>query len=371
MIELSQSSVLKAKGDKEMVKITNMFGDEYSGAVGKSGVFATWKGIQYRRKYAIPANPNTSKQVSVRTDFKNAVIEWHAYNSLQRAAFGYLASGKGMSGFNMLVQRWQKAYGTTKTVRPSYGMKLIGKALVFMDEAVVGAVSELTLPTFVATTHIISVDDATPATGVAGAVKNGTVATGVKAWVDLEVGQVRIITGATDNYYATYKYGGNQIIGELLCATGLTATVKTKYFPIDYGTFQLVDKATAPTTVQDAASVLAGEVSIKDGKLKTTYTSGGTTFTATSTVDYTKVEFLADAKVEVQKANSSFVAFRGYSGAYSATLAADQKGMVKLGLTAQDELYDTNITKTGYTAISKIAQAASSAAANESIIMSV
>lgn len=352
-----------------MVKVSNIFGDEYSGAVGQAGVFAKWKGIQYRRKYAIPANPNTSKQVSVRTDFKNAVAEWHAYNSLQSAAFGYLAAGKGMSGFNLLVRRWQKLYGTTRTVRPPYGMKIIGKALVFMDEAVVGAVSELTLPAFVATTHIISVDDATPATGVAGAVRNGVTATGAKYFVDLEIGQVRVVTAPTNNLYATYKFGGNQIIGELLMAATNTATKHTKYFPIDYGTMQLVDKATAPTTINDADSVLGAEVSIKDGKLKTTYTSAGTPFTALSTVDYTKVEFLADAKVEVQKANSSFVTFRGYSGAYNASLALDKKGMVKLGLTAQDQNYDTDITKTGYAAISRINQAAAAAAANESIIM--
>ncbi|GAI60341.1 unnamed protein product [marine sediment metagenome] len=49
-----------------MVKIINIFGDVYSGQAGKAGVFAKWKGRQYRRKYVIPANPKTTMQLLVR-----------------------------------------------------------------------------------------------------------------------------------------------------------------------------------------------------------------------------------------------------------------------------------------------------------------
>ena len=34
-----------------MVKVTNDFGDRYSGKVGDSGVFASIWGIQYRRRF--------------------------------------------------------------------------------------------------------------------------------------------------------------------------------------------------------------------------------------------------------------------------------------------------------------------------------
>ena len=53
-----------------MVKITNIFGDRYSGQAGKAGVFATWKGRQYRRSYVIPANPKSTSQVLWRSIFK-------------------------------------------------------------------------------------------------------------------------------------------------------------------------------------------------------------------------------------------------------------------------------------------------------------
>lgn len=335
-----------------MVKVTNIFGDEYSGAVGQAGVFAKWKGIQYRRKWAKPSNPNTSKQQAIRTAFTNAVNEWHNLNNLQQNAFNNLAAGKGESGFNLLVQRWQKNTDTTRTVRPSYGMKIVGSALTYQAAEAVGAVAEKTLT--LGAGKIISIDDATPSATVAGAIVDDTVATGAKAFVDLEMGQVRIVTGATNKYWVSYKYGGNQIDHEDI-GSG-TATKKLAHFPVDYGTVVIQDSATLPTDYTTGA-VQAAEVDIVNGKLKST--SGN--FAATSTVKYTTVTYLADAKVEVQKANSSFVAFRGYT---------DSKGRVKLGLTAQDENYDVDVTKTGYAAKSTVAQAASAASKNESIILS-
>ncbi len=56
-----------------MVKIINIFGDQYSGQAGKAGVFAKWKGRQYRRAYVIPANPKTTMQMIIRGYFENAV----------------------------------------------------------------------------------------------------------------------------------------------------------------------------------------------------------------------------------------------------------------------------------------------------------
>jgi len=49
-----------------MVKIINIFGDQYSGQAGKAGVFAKWKGRQYRRAYVIPANPKSPMQQIIR-----------------------------------------------------------------------------------------------------------------------------------------------------------------------------------------------------------------------------------------------------------------------------------------------------------------
>jgi hypothetical protein len=335
-----------------MVKVTNIFGDEYSGAVGQAGVFAKWKGIQYRRKWAKPANPNTSKQQAVRSGFTNAIDAWHNMNNLQQNAFNYLAAGKGMSGMNLLVRRWQKNTDTTRTVLPSYGMKIVGSALTLQAAEAVGAVSEKTLT--LGAGKIISLDDAVPSGTQGGAVQDDAVATGAKAFIDLAVGQVRIVTAPANKYWVSYKYGGNQIDWEDI-GNG-SATKHLAHFPVDYGTVVVQDSAAKPADKVTGA-VQAAEVDIENGKLKST--NGN--FAALSTVKYTTVTYLADAKVEVQKANSSFVAFRGYT---------DSKGRVSLGLTAQDENYDVDVSKTGYQVKSVVAQAASAAAKNESIILS-
>jgi len=111
-----------------MVKIKNIFGDEYSGAAGKAGVFAKWKGRQYRRKYVIPANPKTTMQMTVRNHFTNAVATWHTWSSLRKKAYSYLATGLVMSGFNLLVRRYQlwKLVGKTEILDPIMGIKQIG-----------------------------------------------------------------------------------------------------------------------------------------------------------------------------------------------------------------------------------------------------
>ncbi len=341
-----------------MVKITNVFGDVYSGTVAKTGVYSSWHGIQYRRKHVIPHNPKTSKQTTVRTNFTNAVAHWKTgLNSLQHAAYKYLSSGMAMSGFNLFVERWQKNSGTIRTTNPAYGLKTIGTALNYHASVTVGAVAEASLT--IDANSVLSIDNAVPSASVAGGVQDATSTTGAKAWIDLKIGQVRQITAPANAYYLTYKVGGNQIIGEAL--SFVNGVAQTKNFPIDYGTCELVDKASAPTTVHDAAAVLAGEVDIVAGKIHTTYTSGGTTFTAASNVKYTTVSFLANVKVQVTKANSSFVCFRGYS---------DANGFVELAVTPDDANYDVVISATGYTTITRSNQSAAQTAVSESIKLS-
>ncbi|GAI66443.1 unnamed protein product, partial [marine sediment metagenome] len=120
-----------------MVKIINIFGDVYSGQAGKAGVFAKWKGRQYRRKYVIPANPKTTMQIAVRNSFTNAVTAWHIYGSLMRLCYSYLATGLVMSGFNLLVSRWQKAATTGQDLplAPLKGIKQVGKDPLDKNEA--------------------------------------------------------------------------------------------------------------------------------------------------------------------------------------------------------------------------------------------
>ena len=106
-----------------MVKVTNDFGDRYSGSVGQSGVFATIWGIQYRRRWVKPSNPNTPAQQRVRNSFTNAVDKWHSFNPLQTEAYSPLASGLKMSGYNLFISRWQKM---TTVQRSAYVEPIVG-----------------------------------------------------------------------------------------------------------------------------------------------------------------------------------------------------------------------------------------------------
>ena len=49
-----------------------------SGQIGKSIVFFPWKGLDVAREYVVPANPQTTLQITQRTYFENAVNDIHA-----------------------------------------------------------------------------------------------------------------------------------------------------------------------------------------------------------------------------------------------------------------------------------------------------
>ncbi len=54
-----------------MVRVTMpMMSMKASGSIGKAVTFASWKGRDYARRLAIPANPNSGLQVGIRSVFK-------------------------------------------------------------------------------------------------------------------------------------------------------------------------------------------------------------------------------------------------------------------------------------------------------------
>lgn len=66
-----------------------------SGAIAKTQVYSTWKGIQYARRYVVPANPNTTEQQLTRNTFRwlqnawkympgDVILSWDAYARTSR-----------------------------------------------------------------------------------------------------------------------------------------------------------------------------------------------------------------------------------------------------------------------------------------------
>jgi hypothetical protein len=86
-----------------------------SGQVGKTLVYANWKGLKYARQYVTPANPNTGPQQTQRGYLTQALAFWHSTTvpimpldttNLSRAA-GYATNP--LSGFNLYVQNYIKS----------------------------------------------------------------------------------------------------------------------------------------------------------------------------------------------------------------------------------------------------------------------
>jgi hypothetical protein len=302
-----------------MVKVTNIFGDVYSGQAGKAGVFAHWKGRQYRRKYVVPSNPNTTKQQSIRTSFTNAVDKWHAFLSAQRKAYGYMATGLTMSGFNLEVSRWQKMSSAERAayVNPYLGMKQIGSndltAIVQIDtvEAQAEYSTEekpLGLGQTVFTKASSGIDP--------------------NAIVEVNRGRVNIPENRTGALTISYKSLGRTVTDEALKTDPVAEDILyTEYWPIDYKTVTL-----KLATVE----VDAIEVDVVAGKFYLTDTTPTGTTGKIDCKDYTPID---GAKLELRKVDTNFVTWRDYS---------DANGLITLAQTSEDGNRDSRVEMSGY-----------------------
>ena len=89
------------------MKIRNIFGNRYKGALGKDMVAASWKGHDYIREYAAPSNPKSEQQTKQRAIFNRAVQAWKKLSLRQREFYNRIADG--MTGFNVFVGRYVSA----------------------------------------------------------------------------------------------------------------------------------------------------------------------------------------------------------------------------------------------------------------------
>lgn len=355
-----------------MVKITNIFGDRYSGQAGKAGVFATWKGRQYRRSYVIPANPNTTKQQTVRTNLANAIVRWHEYCTEQRRAYAYMAAGLVMSGFNLLCSRWQKAMPTSDAsmIEPSLGIKQCGytkTAKQDLDPA--------------PTAHAFSLSFQPNVIGSLTATPSGT-DVDIDAYVETDQGFIRIPTAITkadglkdtgealvagDTLCISYESGGRVVTREVIftipadpveipAAATMALAYRTQYAPIDFGSVVLethdVDGGASEWTQLETIEI--------DSILGKIYFDMTDYADASSAIDYDTYTALEDTKLEMTKADTSFVAWRDY---------ADANGYLPIAATYEDETFDLVFTKTGHTSVLATAKTASLAALTEFVDM--
>lgn len=353
-----------------MVKITNIFGDRYSGQAGKAGVFATWKGIQYRRAYVKPSNPNTTKQQAVRNSLSAAIDRWHEYVSVMRQAYSYMAAGLRMSGFNLFCSRWQKEIPNSDAnmIEPPIGIKCLGHTKT-------ARTNTSPLPT----NHAFSLTYKPVVIGTIEFTPSGGDEE-MDAYVEKQQGFIRLLssiikadgakgTGATleagDQLVISYKASGRIITREVLYTipaeeTDIPATssmedaLATVFSPIDWGTV-VIETHDLNGGANEWTQLESMECDSVLGKVFYDLSDAAQ---AGSSIGYDSYTPLADAKLEMTKSDTSFIAWRNYS---------DANGQLPIAATVEDETYDLVVTLTGHTPVTETAKTALLAALTEFI----
>ena len=91
-----------------------------SGTIAKTLTYGIWRGVQWVREHFVPTNPQTEKQVNVRTAWTLAVEEWtDTITQAQKDAYDVGAEGQKYSGENLWMSRAMDEYidqlGSTTT----------------------------------------------------------------------------------------------------------------------------------------------------------------------------------------------------------------------------------------------------------------
>jgi len=82
------------------------------GQLGKTAVYSSWKGIPYVRRYVIPANPRTTRQVVVRNLFKALQQMWLLMPAIGKDPFIANSQGKPYTPNNKFTSLQVKGIDT-------------------------------------------------------------------------------------------------------------------------------------------------------------------------------------------------------------------------------------------------------------------
>lgn len=100
-----------------MAKVTSpLLSIGAGGQIGKSQVYARWKGIPYARKYVVPKNPKSSGQELTRNAFTWLSAVWKRLPTISVAPWTSGASGNAYSNRNMFMGKNVKALRSQTTL---------------------------------------------------------------------------------------------------------------------------------------------------------------------------------------------------------------------------------------------------------------
>jgi hypothetical protein len=75
-----------------------------AGQIGKTQVYARWRGVPYARRYIIPANPQSTEQSKTRNLFTTLVQMWKLMDGSAQAPWKAYATGKPLTDRNALLK---------------------------------------------------------------------------------------------------------------------------------------------------------------------------------------------------------------------------------------------------------------------------
>ena len=85
-----------------------------SGAIAKTQVYASWRGVKYARRYVVPSNPRSNEQTSTRSVFGWLNAVWKVLNSNGQAPWFLFAKGRPFTDRNAFIaQNLANLRGTT------------------------------------------------------------------------------------------------------------------------------------------------------------------------------------------------------------------------------------------------------------------
>jgi hypothetical protein len=88
-----------------------LFSLDARNSIAKTLTYSVWRGVPYARQWFQPQNPQSTKQVNVRTALTLLLDYWAAtLTAPQKTAYETGAAGKPLSGFNLYVQRGMLEY---------------------------------------------------------------------------------------------------------------------------------------------------------------------------------------------------------------------------------------------------------------------
>lgn len=88
-----------------MSKVTApLLGFGASGQIGKTQVYAKWRGIAYARRHVVPANPNTTSQQATRGVFSWLSAVWKLMDPSVQAVWTAFAKGKPFTDRNAIIK---------------------------------------------------------------------------------------------------------------------------------------------------------------------------------------------------------------------------------------------------------------------------